>query len=427
MRLRSWRDYQRYGRRRRIVRRLSAVTGLGLALLALAGLAATMRDDRPGAGGAFLGQPRTAAPAVEAAPDPASEFRLDPSDLAAIEVVDGAAVVALPDGHRARLTLDPDLQERLEKILARARPIAGAIVMLDPRDGRVLGLASTARDRALGVIALRSEFPAASLFKLVTAAAGLEAGTVTPATKIYTVGGGLRRLRPEHVRDNPDRERWVMTMEQALARSNNPVLAKVAVKRVGADRLAAAAEAFAFNRQIPFELPLGVSRASVPDDPFGLGKTGAGFGEVTISPLHAALISAAIANEGHMPRPWIVESVVDAKGRVVYEARPEVLVRTMRAQTASALAGMMVDTVTQGTSRRAFRDSRAARRGEIAGKTGSLNGNNPRGHYDWFTGFAPVDDPEVAVAALLVNGDLWYLKGSGAAREALEAFWQTRR
>ena len=426
MRLRSWRDYQRYGRRRRLVRRLSAVTGLGFALLALAGLAATMRDDRSGS--AFVGQPRPVAPAVEsAAPNPASELRLDPSDLAAIEVVDGAAVIPLPDGHVARLTLDPVLQERLEKILARAKPIAGAIVMLDPRDGRVLGLASTARDRALGVIALRSEFPAASLFKLVTAAAGLEAGTVTPATKIHTVGGGLRRLRPEHVRDNPGREHWAMTIKQALARSDNPVLAKVAVKRVGADRLAATAEAFAFNRQIPFEIPLGVSRANVPDDPFGLGKTGAGFGEVTISPLHAALLSAAIANGGHMPRPWIVESVVDAKGRVVYEARPEVLVRTMQAKTASALAGMMVDTVTQGTSRRAFRGSEAARRGEIAGKTGSLYGHNPRGHYDWFTGFAPVDEPEIAVAALLVNGDLWYLKGSGAARAALEAFWQTRR
>ncbi len=404
------------------------MAGLGLAVLALAALATAVRGDRRASTAAFVAQARTAAPAAEAAaPLPASEFRLDPSDLAAIEVVDGFAVVSLPDGHRARLTLEPDLQRRLEKILTRARPIAGAIVMLDPRDGRVLGLASTARDRALGVIALKSEFPAASLFKLVTAAAGLEAGTVTPTTKIHTVGGGLRRLRPEHVRDNPKRERSVMTMEQALARSNNPALAKVAVKRVGTDRLAAAAEAFAFNRQIPFELPLGVSQADVPEDPFGLGKTGAGFGEVTISPLHAALLSAAIANEGRMPRPWIVESVTDAKGRVVYEGGPEALGRPVRAETASALAGMMVDTVTRGTSRRAFRGSKAARRGEIAGKTGSLNGTNPRGHYDWFTGFAPVDEPEVAVSALLVNGNLWHLKGSGAARAALEAFWQTRR
>ncbi len=422
MRLRrGWRDYQQRFERRR---RLAAAAALGLAVLGLAAAATLVGDDRRASTAAFVGAGRGGAATVEAA---APEIRLDPGDLGRIEVVDGAAIVPLPDGHRARLTLDPDLQRRLEAILARAKPIAGAIVMLDPRDGRILALASAARNRELGVIALKSEFPAASLFKLVTAAAGLEAGTVTPTTTIHTVGGGVRRLRPEHVADHPKRERWAMTMEQALARSNNPVFGKVAVKRVGAGRLAATADAFAFNRQIPFELPLGLSQADVPEDPLALGKTGAGFGEVTISPLHAALVAAAIANEGRMPRPWIVESVTDAKGRVTYEGKPAPLGTPVRPQTARALGEMMVDTVRRGTSRRAFRGSTAAKRGEVAGKTGSLDGKNPTGHYDWFTGFAPVTEPEVAVAALLVNGNLWHLKGSGAAREALEAFWQTRR
>lgn len=427
MHLRSWRGYQRRERRRRLVRRLGAFLGLGLAVLALAALTTLVRGQRRGGTAAFVGGARGGAPKAEAEAAPAPEIRLAERDLGRMEVVEGVAFVPLADGRRARLTLEPELQGRLEAILTRAKPIAGAIVLLDPRDGRVLALASRTRDRALGAIALQSRFPAASLFKLVTAAAGLEAGTVTPTTTIRTVGGGLRRLRPEHVADNPKQERWAMTMEQALARSNNPVFGKVAVKRVGADRLAATADAFAFNRQIPFELPLGMSKADVPEDPFGLGKTGAGFGEVSISPLHAALLSAAIANEGRMPRPWIVESITDARGRVVYEGGPAALGTAVRLQTARALTGMMVDTVTRGTSRRAFRGSKAARQGEIAGKTGSLNGQDPTGHYDWFTGFAPVEAPEVAVAALLVNGNLWHIKGSGAARQALEAYWQTRR
>jgi peptidoglycan glycosyltransferase len=433
----GWREYQwRSGSRgwRRRLAPVAFVVALILGLAAAASMAGGGADlvglageavhgAHPGRAASVAGAASRVSPAFA----PEAEFRLDPGDLRSVERVEGRAVVRLPDGHRARLTIDPDLQERVEKILERARPIAGAIVLLDPRDGRVLALASYAHDRALGVVPLRGEFPAASLFKLVTAAAGLEAGTVTPTTTIHTVGGGLRRLGKEHVVDNPRRERWGMTIEQALARSNNPVFGKLAVKKVGHDRLSATAEAFGFNRQIPFELPTGVSRADVPDDPLGLGKTGAGFGEVTISPLHAALLAAAIANQGRMPRPWVVESVRDPAGRVVYEGRAALLGTPIKPATARALTDMMVDTVTRGTSRRAFRGSKLARRGEIAGKTGSLDGRNPTGHYDWFAGFAPAEEPEVAVAALLVNGRLWHIKGSGAARQALEAWARSQR
>jgi cell division protein FtsI/penicillin-binding protein 2 len=433
VRTRGWRDYQTLsGRRTR--GRFPAAAFLAALVLAVAGLASWLGGSGPATSGAGArpAQASKAAALVGTAARVAAwgatpEFRLDPGDLERIEAVDGRAVVRLPDGHRARLTLDLALQAAAQKTLHRARPIAGAIVLLDPRDGRVLALASTSRDGASGGVALRGEFPAASLFKLVTAAAGLEAGTVTPATTIHTVGGGLRRLQKEHVVDNPRRERWAMTIEQALARSNNPVFAKLALKKVGAGRLAKTAEAFGFNQQIPFDLPVTPSRADVPtdEDPLALGRTGAGFGEVTISPLHAALLSAAIANDGRMPRPWLVESVTDDHGRQVYEGKPSVLATPVNTRTASALTEMMKDTVTRGTSRRAFRGSLVTRRFDIAGKTGSLDGENPRGHYDWFTGFAPAEKPEIVVSALLVNGSLWHIKGSGAAREALEA-WARR-
>jgi cell division protein FtsI/penicillin-binding protein 2 len=412
----GWREYQQALVRRRAWRRRGSVAALlGAVVLGIATLARLVgADDR-------------SAATVPALSERAAEFHLDPADWRRAETTDGRLVIRLPEGRLARLTVDPELQRRLDMILQRARPIAGAIVLLDPRDGRILGLASTSRDPDLGLVALRSTFPAASLFKLVTASAGLEAGTVTPTTTIRTVGGGLRRIRMEHVVDNPRRERRAMTIEQALARSNNPVFGKVAVKQVGSERLAEAANAFAFNRPIPFELPLGPSRAEVPDDPLGLGKTGAGFGEVTISPIHAALLAAAIANEGRMPRPWLVESVTDGDGRILHEGGPALLVAPTTPRTARALAEMMVDTVTRGTSRRAFRGFPLARQGEVAGKTGSISGRNPAGHYDWFAGFAPVDEPEIAVAALLVNGPRWQIKGSRAAREALEAYFQTRR
>lgn len=416
----GWREYQQaLARRQAWRRRGSAAILIGALVLGIGTVAGLVgAEDR--------GDPGT-SPRPDATLSGSVEFHLDPAEWRRTEMADGRLVVRLPEGRLARLTVDPELQRRLETILQRARPIAGALVLLDPRGGRILALASSSRDPDLGLVALRSTFPAASLFKLVTAAAGLEAGTVTPTTTIRTVGGGLRRIRMEHVVDNPRRERLAMTVEQALARSNNPVFGKVAVKRVGSERLAETASAFAFNRPIPFDLPLGLSRAEVPDDPLGLGRTGAGFGEVTISPLHAALLAAAVANEGRMPRPWLVESVTDAGGRILHEGGPALLGAPITPQTARALAEMMAETVTRGTSRRAFRGFHLARQGAVAGKTGSINGRNPAGHYDWFTGFAPIDEPEIAVAALLVNGPRWQIKGSRAAREALEAYFQSRR
>ncbi|HWP35480.1 MAG TPA: penicillin-binding transpeptidase domain-containing protein, partial [Thermodesulfobacteriota bacterium] len=381
------------------------------------------------AGSAPLDKPARPAPVegpagTGAASAPAPGFPLTLTDWARLATDGGTAVVPLPGGLTARLTLDPALQERLTALLAQARPVAGALVLLDPRDGRLLALTSTTRRPTPVPVALASHYPAASLFKLVTAAAGLEAGTIAPTTTVRTVGGGLRRLRPEHLADNPRRERWAMTLAQALARSDNPVFGKVAVKRVGAERLALTARAFGFDRPIPFDLPLSPSRAEVPDDPLGLGRTGAGFGEVSISPLHAALVAAAIANEGRMPRPWLVERVTDASGRVVYQGGPALLGRPITPRTARALAAMMAETVARGTSRRAFRGFRETYGVDVAGKTGSITGDDPPGHYDWFAGFAPVDEPEVAVAALLVNGPRWHLKGSGAARAALAAYFE---
>jgi penicillin-binding protein A len=96
--------------------------------------------------------------------------------------------------------------------------------------------------------------------------------------------------------------------------------------------------------------------------------------------------------------------------------------RVIAEDVAQALAGMMETTVTEGTARRAFRRPGPSLRDvTIAGKTGSLADKAPYRDYSWFVGFAPVDDPKFAVAAVVVNGPVWRVKASTVAREAFAA------
>jgi cell division protein FtsI/penicillin-binding protein 2 len=215
----------------------------------------------------------------------------------------------------------------------------------------------------------------------------------------------------------PKRPR-LATLAEALGQSNNIVFAKVGADVVGQERLLTALNAFGFNRDISFEFPLQQSRADVPLERYPLAQTAAGFGSVRLSPLHAAMIAASVANKGVMMQPYIIETVLDALGQTIFSSAPRTLMQTVPTEIAATLGEMMKNTVTQGTSRRSFllRAKELVARISVAGKTGSLNGDDPPGRYEWFIGFAPADKPEIAVAALVVNnGSAKHLKGSDTA------------
>jgi penicillin-binding protein A len=100
----------------------------------------------------------------------------------------------------------------------------------------------------------------------------------------------------------------------------------------------------------------------------------------------------------------------------------------IRPEVAAALAHMMKTTVTEGTARKVFRRDRLARRSplrevSVAGKTGSLSEREPFRDYSWFVGFAPADDPQVAVAVVAVNERVWRVKAPSLAHEALGAYF----
>lgn len=330
-------------------------------------------------------------------------------------------VAPLEGGGRAILTLDPRLQARLERTLRSWDVPWGAVVLVEPSTGRVLALAEHSRAepdrRGLATAALA---PAASIFKLVTAAALLEEGVLADETVCYH--GGKRRLAPGNLADDPRRDRRCATLTSAFGHSTNVVFAKLADRGLDPARLRAVAERFLFNAPIPFAQPVEVSSAEIPEESFALANTAAGFGKVRLSALHGALLAAVVANDGLMVPPVLVDAV---EGATWPETAPGY--RVVDAPVAAELGRMMRSTVTEGTARKVFRRVAKSLRGvAVAGKTGSLADAAPYRDNSWFVGYAPADRPEIAVAAVVVNDRVWRVRAPSLAKEALEAYFGAR-
>ncbi len=330
----------------------------------------------------------------------------------------GRFLASYGDGD-AVLTLDARLQKKLERTLDDYDVPYGATVLLDPRTGRVLAMAehSRAEPRATN-LSLKAISPAASIFKIVTTAALLEHGVSPDEPVCYH--GGYHRLAPRLLADDSRRDNACLPLSTAFGHSANVVFAKLADRGLTPEVLRAIAGRFLFNTVIPFPSPVETSRAEIPEDRFGLANTAAGFGDVRLSALHAAMLGAVVANHGVLVPPWLVELVQGT------EKAPPLLepLRIIDERVAEALGAMMRETVTRGTAQRAFsRPPRELRGVHVAGKTGSLNERRPFRDHTWFVGYAPAEHPQVVVASVVVNGLLWRVRAPWVAREALAAYF----
>lgn len=344
----------------------------------------------------------------------------------AVRSGDGGPVVALEGGEKVRFTINPDLQEAVEAEYQRYQPEGAGFVALNPSTGEVLALAGFSRGQTAPHLALMAESPAASVFKIVTAAALLEKHRVSPAKQVC-YHGGARWIPKELLTPDPMRDTTCISVSQAMGRSTNVVFARLAYRLLSRSDLVTYAQRFGFNKVIPFPWPIELSRAEVPKDKVEIARMAAGFYHSSMSPMHGALIAAAVANGGIMPVPQIIKEVTQANGEVVFSASPRNLGRTIDKETANSLISMMLTTTTEGTAAKYFKHRSKALAGvEIAGKTGSLSKtvDGKRLYYSWFIGFAPASNPKIAFASLVVNGPKWKVKGPYIARKALERFFR---
>jgi len=320
----------------------------------------------------------------------------------------GRLVVPGPQGD-VPLTIDPALQAQLTGILSQYRVPYGAVVVLEPSTGRVLAMAEHSRAQpGMRGLATRAVFPAASIFKIVTGAALLEAG-VTPDNETC-FHGGKRRLSEKLLQDSA-RDGQCHSLAEAMGKSANVIFAKLTQRHLSPKALKHAAARFRFNRELSFPVPTDVSLAAVPEeDEFRFAQTGAGFGDVYLSPLHGALLASVAANGGVWKDPVLFEPGADAK--------PQTAEQVLSPEVARQLTALMEATVTKGTARRTFRERGMGVPGAV-GKTGTLADRAPFRDYSWFVGFAPKDNPKVAVAALIVNEPIWHIRATWLGREAM--------
>ncbi len=336
-------------------------------------------------------------------------------------VINNRIMGLTPDNKKVALTLDPKLQLAAQNIVTRSRAPHIAIVAMDPYTGRILALAD--RSQSIKDLALHPGFPAASLFKVVTSAAAIDHADVDPNQMVKFRGGTYTLNRWNYAPDNR-RDTRKMTLVEALGRSCNVVFARVASAFLPAKVLQDYANSFGFNREIPSDLPLPPSHANIPFyDSYEFARTAAGFGDVHITPVHAAMVMSGIANGGFLPQPSLIDSIISNSGNVLYRNNPKIVQRALKANIASELLQMMEATTTIGTSKRAFYFKHRPILGDIrvAGKTGTLNGDNPEGLNNWFIGAAPIENPLIAVAVVVVNGHDGY-SASKVGRMVIEEY-----
>lgn len=372
---------------------------LGLVLVSASALA----DESDDEGGFDVEVPSrlTAPPLARATPLPRER------DLVARAVpVEGRLHVDV-DGQQRQLTIDPVLQSELTGLLQEYQTPFAAVVALEPSTGRVLAMAEHSEaEPSLRGLSTRALYPAASIFKIVTAAALLDVGV--PPDEALCAYGGKRKVTPAQLLDS-ERDTRCLTFSRALALSANVIFAKLTSRYLDAEKLKQTARALHFNVPFRFPVPTDLSLASIPSDTFDLALTGAGFGDVYLSPLHGAALAAVAANKGRWRAPVLFED------EVVASAEGE---RALSEATAEALTRMMEETITEGTARRIFRERGMQVPGAV-GKTGSLADKQPFRDYSWFVGFAPKEAPRVAVAAVIVNDPHWRIRATWLGREAM--------
>ena len=339
-------------------------------------------------------------------------------------LADGRMMAPLPGARTAVLTLDPMLDTFVAKLLQKHDVPQAGVVAMDPGTGKLLAYVSHGAPGGRGVErALDASAPAASVFKVVTATALLSEG-VSPSRSVC-YHGGSQRLSLDELVDSPKRDSACASLTGALGYSINAVFGKLALQYLSPQRLARQAAAYGFGEKLPFDVPTEQSALDVPRERVEFARTAAGFWHTSLSPLHGASIAAAIANGGRMMRPELVDRVLDAEGRTLYQSEPVLHRKVTDPQTAQQLGLMLRATVAQGTARRAFHDARGRPLLPgiaVAGKTGTLSSERPYRGYTWWIGFAPADRPRIALAVLVVNDPAWRIKASQVAAETLRHY-----
>lgn len=315
-------------------------------------------------------------------------------------------------GNDVYLTLDYDLQAKAYELFSNRR---GALVAMDPKTGAILALVSSPgydptnlKDKWEGLLqdsekplinrATQGLYPPGSIFKIVTLAAALKNKPDIKTRTFYTPG--YAKVNGSIIRDYEGFSPGNYDLTGAFRYSSNSIFVQIS-KEVGKDNMLSMAEDFGFNTKLRADIPVAISKFPKPPIVGGnveLAEDSIGQGKVLVTPLQMAKITAIVANGGKDITCHILDKSVSPLG-ITKTLRPKLSEkdRILSEDVARTIRDLMVDVVENGTGRAA-----AIRGIGVGGKTGSAE--NPHGKtHAWFTGFAPADNPKIAVAVIVEN------------------------
>jgi cell division protein FtsI/penicillin-binding protein 2 len=325
-------------------------------------------------------------------------------------------------------TINQDLQNYLTSKLDLRHSRYIAIVAMDPQTGRIQALVGFNKIDSASNPCFDSGHPAASIFKIITAAAAVEKGGLNSSSTL-TFNGRKHTLYKSQLKENTNKYTNRISLKDSFAQSVNPVFGKLGALRLGKQVLNTYAQAFGFNRSIAFEIPLKPSRIEIDDKPYHWAEVASGFNqETTISPIHGALIAAAVVNNGRLYEPAIVERIVDDSGRERYLNQPQMIDRAIEPATTRIMRELMESTVRSGTARKQFRRikrDKVLSKLTFGGKTGSINNRNNTARYDWFVGYAAQKsgDQQLAVCVMVAHEEYIGTRATAYARLAFKRYF----
>ena len=263
--------------------------------------------------------------------------------------------------------------------------------------------------------AISQTYPPGSTFKVITAAAALASGKVQPDTQIPSppeldlpqTSANLNNFGGGTCGAN------TTTLANALRISCNTAFAALGLE-IGEQTLREQAESFGFGKD-DLSVPTSVASSVFPEDisPPSLAQSAIGQFEVRVTPLQMAMVAAGVANGGEVMKPYLVQEVQAPDLSRLDVAEPEVYSRAVSGEVAAELTRMMQLVVADGSATRAQIDGVS-----VAGKTGTAQHAPGRPPHAWFIGFAPAEDPRVAVAVVIEDGGSLGSEATGGAVSA---------
>lgn len=319
-------------------------------------------------------------------------------------------------GNNIQLTLDRSLQVYASEQL---RGKKGSVVVLRPDTGEILAMVSKPdfdpsdiqnnwetliKDKNAPLLDRAAEglYPPGSIFKLVVTSSILKnklEDKEIECTGGVDVGGYV-------IKDSDGKAHGKIKLKDALKYSCNSYFINQGLQ-LGNSNLYNEASKFRFNKNMQTDIKIAQSVFPNKTNNSNIALQSIGQGEVLMTPLHAAMMAAAIANKGIMMQPYTVSSITNSENKVIRSFKPKQISQVMDENTANIIKDLMVEVVKSGTGTRAKVSNVV-----VAGKTGTAEVSGNQKSHAWFVGFAPAEKPRVAIAVLVENG------GSGGSTAA---------